>query len=62
MAPPIRPLGRFGDVHHVHVGGEALELARAAPTVICSDAVAGARALAAEGCDLIIVADGRMAD
>ncbi len=45
-----------------HVGGEALELARAAPMVVCSDMLAGARALAAEGCDLVIVADGRMAD
>src|SRR5690606_24936948 len=53
------------DRHHDltrHVGGEALELARAAPTVVCSDLAAGARALAAEGCDLIVVSDGRMAD
>jgi tetraacyldisaccharide 4'-kinase len=53
------------DAHHDlirHVGGEALELARVAPTVICSDLPAGARALAADGCDLIVIADGRMSD
>lgn len=53
------------DPHHDldrHVGGEALELARSAPTIVCSDALAGARALAAEGRDLVIVADGRMTD
>lgn len=45
-----------------HVGGEALELARAAPTVVCADPLAGARALAADGRDVVIVADGRMTD
>jgi tetraacyldisaccharide 4'-kinase len=53
------------DAHHDlvrHVGGEALELARVAPAVICADMPAGARALAADGCDLIIIADGRMSD
>lgn len=52
------------DAHHDlvrHVGGEAVELARAAPTVVCADPLAGARALAAEGCDLIVLADGRFA-
>jgi tetraacyldisaccharide 4'-kinase len=53
------------DAHHDlvrHVGGEAIELALVAPTVICADALAGARALAADGCDLIVIADGRLAD
>jgi tetraacyldisaccharide 4'-kinase len=53
------------DAHHDlvrHVGGEAIELARVATTVICADIAAGARALAAEGCDVIVIADGRMAD
>jgi tetraacyldisaccharide 4'-kinase len=45
-----------------HVGDEALQLARAAPTMLCSDRVAAARALAADGCDLIVIADGQVGE
>ena len=64
-APGAASSPRRVDPHHDlvrHVGGDALELASTAPTVVCSDALAGARALAAEGCDLMIIADGRMGE
>lgn len=45
-----------------HVGDEALQLARAAPTALCADRLAAARLLAREGHDLVIVADGQAAE
>ncbi len=64
------PRGTSGAPHRVdshhdlarHVGDEALELASVAPTVVAADAAAGARALAADGCDLVLLADGRVSD
>ena len=64
------PSGAFAaphqvDTHHdiaKHVGDEALQLARAAPTMLCADRVAAARALAAEGCNFIIIADGQVGE
>lgn len=53
------------DVHHDiarHVGDDALQLARHAPTVLCSDRLAAARALAEAGCDFLIVADGQVGE
>jgi len=53
------------DPHHDlarHVGDEALLLARAAPAVLCADRIAAARALAAEGHDIIIIADGHVGE
>lgn len=41
-----------------HVGEAAFEMAAAAPTIICSDRAAGARMLAAEGCDFLFAVDG----
>lgn len=41
-----------------HVGAEALELALHAPVAVSSRHASGARALAAEGCDVIILLDG----
>lgn len=64
------PSGAFAaphcvDLHHDiarHVGDEALQLARAAPTMIGGDRIAAARALAADGCDLVIIADGQVSE
>lgn len=64
------PSGAFAAPHRVdphhdiarHVGDEALQLARAAPTMVCGDRVAAARALAADGCDLVIIADGHVSE
>jgi tetraacyldisaccharide 4'-kinase len=64
------PSGAYASPHMVardgdlpkHVGDEALLLARAAPTALCADRVAAARALAAEGVDLVIVANGEAAE
>ena len=53
------------DAHHDlprHVGDAALQLARTAPAMIASDRLQGARQLLADGCDLIIVADGKVGD
>ncbi|OJU37999.1 MAG: hypothetical protein BGN94_10005 [Rhizobiales bacterium 68-8] len=60
------PAGAFAAPHMVdrhhdvarHTGDEALQLARAAPTALCGDLVAAARALAADGVDLVIALDG----
>lgn len=62
------PSGAFAAPHRVdphhdiarHVGDEALQLARAAPTMIGGDRLAAARALAAEGCDFVLIADGQV--
>jgi tetraacyldisaccharide 4'-kinase len=64
------PSGAFASPHQVdthhdlprHVGDEALQLARAAPTVLCADRVAAARVLAAEGRDIVIIADGQVGE
>lgn len=60
------PAGAFAAPHLVergrdlarHVGDEGLHLARAAPTALCTDLAAAARALAAEGANIVIVLDG----
>jgi len=60
------PAGAFAaphlvDRHHDlprHVGDEALQCARAVPTALCADLAAAARMLAAEGVDIVVVADG----
>lgn len=62
--------GAFAAPHHVdlhhdlarHVGDEALQLARVAPTVVSGDRVAAARALSAKGCDFAIIADGQVGE
>ncbi len=64
------PTGAFAAPHRVdphhdiarHVGDEALQLARAAPTMIGGDRVAAGRALAADGCDIVIIADGQVSE
>ena len=58
--------GAFSGLHRVdldhdsarHVGDEPMLLARHAPVVVCADRLAGAEALAAAGCDFIIMDDG----
>ncbi|MBB3237781.1 tetraacyldisaccharide 4'-kinase [Phyllobacterium endophyticum] len=58
--------GAFSGLHRVdpdkdsarHVGDEPLLLARHAPVVVCTDRLAGARALQGAGCDFIIMDDG----
>ncbi len=56
LAGPVRVKPERHDAHAV--GDEALLLARAAPTWVARDRVAGARAAAAAGAELVVMDDG----